>query len=269
MIYYICIIIFSTGGDHMLGFGVTDVGRRRDVNQDSFIIDQLSPDVLLAVVCDGMGGAAGGLEASSIACSVFADSVEGDLDKCADGGIGLQANKAKRILQRGVVRANNAVMARAAEDPELEGMGTTLVAVLVLGDCVYAVNVGDSRLYLVSEERAEQITHDHSYVQFLVDIGKLSPEEARSSANKNIITRAVGTSRDTEADFFTVGAAPGSRLLLCSDGLTNMLSPDEIAKRFIGDTSDEETLAAVCRDLVDSANENGGNDNITAVIVSL
>ena len=252
---------------------MTDVGRRREVNQDSFIIDQLSPEILLAVVCDGMGGAAGGLEASSIACSVFADSVEADLEKCADGGLGIASRKAERILRRAVDRANDAVIGRAAEDSELEGMGTTLVAVLVLGDAVYAVNVGDSRLYLVTDERAEQITHDHSYVQFLVDIGKLSPEEARTSANRNIITRAVGTSKETEADFYTVevssGTSPRPCLLLCSDGLTNMLSPDEIARRFDGDTSDEATLSSVCRDLVDGANDAGGTDNITAVVVSL
>lgn len=253
----------------MLGFGVTDVGKRREVNQDSFIIDQLSPDVLLAVVCDGMGGAAGGLEASSIACSVFADSVEHELDRHDKLGISLSARRVEHILCRGVDLANKAVLDRAASDPLLEGMGTTLVAVLVLADRVYAVNVGDSRLYLVSEERAEQITHDHSYVQYLVDIGRLSPEEALYNENKNIITRAVGTSRDTEADFYTVGCPAGSRLLLCSDGLTNMLSPEEIAKRFAADTPDEDSLAAVCRDLVDGANENGGHDNITAVIVSL
>lgn len=210
-----------------------------------------------------------GLEASSIACSVFADSVESDLTKYRDFGKDISEQKAERILRRGVRHANEAVIKRAEESKELSGMGTTLVAVLILGTEVYAVNVGDSRLYLLTDSHAEQITHDHSYVQFLVDIGRISEDEAKQSSNRNIITRAVGTSIDTEPDFFTVNTVEHACILLCTDGLTNMLSADDIANHLSGDTSDEATLSSVCRALVDSANESGGHDNITAVIVSL
>ena len=127
--------------------------------------------------------------------------------------------------------------------------------------------MGDSRMYPVSRDALTQITHDHSYVQFLVDIGKISEDEARTSTNRNIITRAVGTSRDTECDFFTVAASGDAMLLLCTDGLTNMLSGGDIFAAFEG--MGEDDLSSVCRELVDSANENGGTDNITAVVISL
>lgn len=251
----------------MLSFGVTDVGRRRAANQDSFIIDRRSPSTLLAVVCDGMGGAAGGLEASSIACSVFADSVEADLARLDERGRDVTPSLCERILRRGVDFANSAVARRAAEDPGLAGMGTTLVAALVSGERIYVANVGDSRLYSVKDGVAEQITHDHSYVQLLVDMGRITPEQAKKSPNKNIITRAVGTADEIECDVFTVGTLPDA-ILLCSDGLSNMLSPEEIGERFGPGLESEDDLTAVCRSLVDAANEKGGPDNITAVAVA-
>ncbi len=251
----------------MNSFGVTDVGRRRTVNQDNFIIRQMSDGALFAVVCDGMGGAAGGFEASSLASSVFAEETERALAPYVDGQKKLTAQKAQRYLSHAVDMANEAVLRRAEEDEELAGMGTTLVGVLVIDGAVYAVNVGDSRMYLVSRDALTQITHDHSYVQFLVDIGKISEDEARTSTNRNIITRAVGTSRDTECDFFTVAASGDAMLLLCTDGLTNMLSGGDIFAAFEG--MGEDDLSSVCRELVDSANENGGTDNITAVVISL
>jgi protein phosphatase len=251
----------------MLSFGVTDVGRRRAANQDSFIIDRLSPSTLLAVVCDGMGGAAGGLEASSIACSVFADSVEADLDRLDDRGRDVTPALCERILRRGVDFANAAVARRAAEDPGLAGMGTTLVAALVSGERIYVANVGDSRLYCVTDGVAEQVTHDHSYVQLLVDMGRMTEDQARKSPNKNIITRAVGTADEIECDVFTISTLPDA-ILLCSDGLTNMLSPDEIGAHFSPGLESEEDVSEVCRSLVEKANEKGGPDNITAVAVA-
>lgn len=251
----------------MKSFGATDVGRRRKVNQDNFIIRQISERALFAVVCDGMGGAAGGFEASSIASTVFADEAERTLAPYISGEKKLTPQIAERFLSRAVDKANEAVLLRAESEESLSGMGTTLVGVFVLDGEVYAVNVGDSRMYLVTGDTLTQITHDHSYVQFLVDIGKLSEDEARTSTNRNIITRAVGTARDTECDFFSVDAGEDAMLLLCSDGLSNMLSSDDILAAFDGMGGDD--LSSVCRELVDSANENGGTDNITAVVISL
>lgn len=250
----------------MLSYGITDVGKRRAANQDSFIIDQRAPSTLLAVVCDGMGGAAGGLEASSIACSVFSDSVEADLASLEERAKPLTPALCERVLRRGVDFANDAVSRRAAEDPGLSGMGTTLVAALVSEGRIYVVNVGDSRLYALKGGVAEQITHDHSYVQLLVDVGRLTPEQAKKSANRNIITRAVGTCESVECDVFTIDTLPDA-ILLCSDGLTNMLSAEDIGSRFGSVPTSEEDVASVCRSLIDGANENGGLDNITAAVV--
>ena len=251
----------------MFSYGMTDVGKWRESNQDSFIIDRVSPTTLLAVVCDGMGGAAGGLEASTIACSVFADSVEGFLDECVERFGDISPDLCRRALSEGVVAANAAVYQRACEDPGLAGMGTTLVAALVCGGTVYAVNVGDSRLYALKDGVASQITKDHSYVQLLVDMGRLTEEQARTSDKKNIITRAVGTAAEVESDLFTLDSLPDA-LLLCSDGLTNMLTPEQIAERIDAGIAGEDELRSVCASLVDGANDAGGLDNITAAIVS-
>lgn len=251
----------------MNSFGVTDVGRRRKNNQDNFIIRQLGDNALFAVVCDGMGGAAGGAEASSLAAGIFSEELERTITPFITSKKKLSPQKAEHLLTCAVDMANEAVYTHARENESLSGMGTTLVAVLLIGSAIYAVNVGDSRMYLVSRGSLTQITHDHSYVQFLVDIGKLSEDEARKSSNRNIITRAVGTARETECDFFNVKAADSSMLILCSDGLSNMLTSDEILAAFDG--MGEDDLSSICRELIDSANENGGADNITAVVISL
>ena len=254
----------------MRSFGVTDVGKLRKVNQDSFIINQADDDCLLAVVCDGMGGEAGGLEASSAASETFASYVKTELEKSDQKGA-IDRRRAEKLLRGAVDAANKAVYETASENKALTGMGTTLVAALVAGGNVYAVNVGDSRLYLISGNEVTQVTHDHSYVQFLVDIGKLSADEARISSNRNIITRAVGTSSDIECDFFTLDVRDQKEtcLLLCTDGLSNMLSPDDISDAVSGDFADEAAVESACRSLVDKANENGGPDNITALLISL
>ena len=155
----------------------------------------------------------------------------------------------------------------AANNAELSGMGTTLVAALVLDGMLYSVNVGDSRLYSATDNKLIQLTHDHSYVQFLIDLGKLSPDEARSNTHKNIITRAVGTAPELEGDI-NVHELPNDKavtLLLCSDGLTNMLPETEIEDIIISTVPAEIKVNA----LVNQANNNGGTDNITAVIAEI
>ena len=251
----------------MFSYGMTDIGKCRASNQDSFIIDRISPSTVLAVVCDGMGGAAGGLEASSTACSVFADSVEAGLDRLTEKSKEVTPSLCVHLLHRGVDLANAAVAARAVKEPELSGMGTTLVAALILGGRVYVANVGDSRLYSVKDGVLSQVTHDHSFVQLLIDTGRISEEEARFSENRNIITRAVGTSPEVRCDIFTINELPDA-ILLCTDGLTNMLTPEEIGERFLSGVGGEDELRDVCQALIDAANDEGGRDNITAAIVS-
>jgi protein phosphatase len=147
-------------------------------------------------------------------------------------------------------------------------MGTTLVSCIICGTKAYAVNVGDSRLYLIDEKGITQITKDHSYVQFLVDLGKMSYEEARTAPNKNIITRAVGTEDDIESDFYPFLVPSGSKILLCSDGLSNQVEADEIFS-IVKDISDGDEAKAACEKLISLANDRGGPDNITAVILSV
>lgn len=257
--------------------GKTDIGRRRKVNQDTFAVLSPSADLALCVVCDGMGGAVGGAEASRLACDTFCASVSGlleeivqisgvvcsDAEACAD----LQGRLTRCIpdaLSDAAEAANAAVYAAAESDTMLQGMGTTLVALLCWGDFACAVNVGDSRLYAVTDTEIRQLSHDHSYVQYLIDMGKLTVEEAKQSTNRNIITRAVGTGPSIDCDLIEIPAelVGSSTFLLCSDGLSSMVEDGQMAEIIRGEGSAEEKTDA----LVNRANEAGGTDNITAVL---
>ncbi len=265
----------------MLYYGKTDVGAVRNNNQDSFAIKEYSPELLLAIVCDGIGGASGGSVASRIAC----DSFVAEFDECVkeiNGDIPLLLSDEEEvgdILRDCVYVANKAVYKRSREDVSLRGMGTTLVASLITPQTVYTVNVGDSRMYLIRKENIKQITRDHSYVQYLIDIGKISPDDAKRSPNRNIITRAVGTEGDIEADVFVTNiitenenGSGSTYTLLCTDGLTNHLSSDDILKAVSRSKDAPVTADAIknCVDsLVDSAITAGGSDNITVVLAAL
>ena len=249
--------------------GKTDVGMKRPVNEDNFSIKEYAPGILLAVVCDGMGGARGGREASSSATESFVACMDSFVEshlteqhtiECTDSQI-------HRALRRAAFTSNKAVFQRSEEDASLRGMGTTLVAVLVVGSTVYTANVGDSRMYIIHAGEIEQITHDHSYVQYLVDIGRLSAEEARTAQNRNIITRAVGTESSVDADVFVteVDNREPAYVLLCSDGLTNHIGEAELAEI----VSSEEEIDGKTDTLVQRANNYGGSDNITAVVIRL
>lgn len=251
----------------MFFYGITDVGKRRTANQDNFIVMRYSADVILAVVCDGMGGANGGNVASSVASTVFRDKLN-DVEREKPAFFGMTGDDILAALASAAKEANRAVHQLAMTDSSLAGMGTTLVGCLVAGDHAYVVNIGDSRLYLAGEDGIKQISHDHSYVQYLVDMGKMSLEEAKSSKNKNLITRAVGTERTVESDLFTCEVKAGDMIVLCSDGLTNHVDPGEIGETVSGIKTCEDIQTA-CESLVASANSRGGLDNITAVILSI
>ncbi|MBE6617174.1 MAG: Stp1/IreP family PP2C-type Ser/Thr phosphatase [Ruminococcaceae bacterium] len=251
----------------MFFYGITDVGKRRTANQDNFIVMRYASDVILAVVCDGMGGANGGNVASSVASTVFRDKM-GDVEREHPMFYGMTGDDILASLSSAAKEANRAVHQLAMTDSSLQGMGTTLVGCLVSGEHAYVVNIGDSRLYLTRENEIKQISHDHSYVQYLVDMGKMSLEEAKNSKNKNLITRAVGTERAVESDLFTCDVQAGDMIVLCSDGLTNHVDPQEIGETVSGIKSGDDIQAA-CESLIASANDRGGLDNITAVILSI
>ncbi len=253
----------------MLFYGKTDVGRRRAVNQDNFVIRRYAGDVLFAVVCDGMGGANGGDTASAVAVDVFRDQLDRS-EAEHPSFFGLSGEDILDVLSVGVTEANREVYRMAVKEPALNGMGTTLVGCVVEGDRVYAVNVGDSRLYAVRNGQIEQISRDHSLVQYLVDCGRMTPEEAKVSTMKNRITRAVGTERTVGADFFELTVGFGDRLILCSDGLTNHVEPEEIRDITSQvESHDPDSVQHAAEDLIALANERGGTDNITAVILAV
>jgi len=264
----------------MLCCGRTDIGRKRKVNQDSFFCEYFDNGMMLAIVCDGMGGAAGGGIASSLACKSFVDTVSNFAEDYTPSETLSRTDERiiRKVLADAVDCANKTVFERAEEETSLTGMGTTIVATLACGCTLFTVNVGDSRMYLIKDGEISQVTKDHSYVQYLVDTGKMTVEEAKNSVNRNIITRAVGTDVSVEPDLYIPrlpdpeeGATPDHVGLLCSDGLTNHVTVEDIAsclKHACAVDSDRQ-LGPLAEILIDMANEGGGSDNITAVIITV
>ena len=255
----------------MTFYGMTDVGRKRENNEDNFAIFEVADNATLLLVCDGMGGEAGGAEASELALESFIGEIKEQINgKIIGGRLVLDDPEADvpMILDNAAFEANFQVWQKSEDVAELHGMGTTLVGAFIMTDplSVWSVNVGDSRMYLMDEEKIGQMTVDHSYVQYLVDTGAITPAEAERRTDKNIITRAVGISVQIQPDIKPVGATEGEYILLCSDGLSGMLTADEIhgvAAR--QGASVEEKV----KKLISLANDAGGDDNITVIIAEL
>ena len=235
----------------------TDVGSVRSDNQDSVYSDILAEECGLFIVADGMGGHLGGKTASSMAIDIISQTINKNFN------VTLRSGEIKRLLIDSVNEANSVIYKKSLTDPELEGMGTTLVVMLISGNTMYTVSVGDSRAYVFNEGRMYQITNDHSLVADLVSKGVMSNEEAKLHPQKNVIPRAVGSEEDVFSDYFETNLTSGNVVLACSDGLHNVLSDSEIAKVI---SDDEENPA---NKLISLANERGGNDNITVVAVKI
>lgn len=238
----------------MKSYSVTDVGQKRRENQDYVYASEQPIGNLpnLFVVADGMGGHNAGDFASRCAVSVMVESVKKDMS----------FNPIK-IIRHAIETANEQVHVQAELDPQKAGMGTTLVAVTVVGYYAYVANVGDSRLYLSDPHDIVQITRDHSWIAEMVRRGEISKEEARNHPDKNIITRAVGTGPSVNIDFFDVELEEESRILMCSDGLSNMVNDETMQEILVSSDDIEETA----ENLVALANENGGRDNISVIII--
>lgn len=246
-------------------FANTDIGRKRISNQDNYCTHRFTDRALLCAVFDGMGGHAGGETASKIARDRFLITVTEALSSKVNRDLGcLDVTKTQiiNVLEKAVEVANTAIHDTSAENTQLSGMGTTCAAILINGDVGYAVNVGDSRIYAVREGEISKITRDHSYVQYLIDLGEITEEEAKTNANKSIITRAVGTEETVEADTYTVDCK-NTAILLCSDGLTNHVEDSELCS-VISECDNAESAVGT---LIATANENGGTDNITAILI--
>lgn len=234
-------------------WGMKDVGRCRDINQDYIFLSEEPMGNLpnLFLVADGMGGHRAGDLASEYTVSRVCEAVTKSMQKIPF-----------QILKGAFQYANQKLIEKAGESPAYAGMGTTLVAVTVQDDTAYIANVGDSRLYKIGGT-IEQITEDHSLVEEMVRMGEISKEEARNHPEKNIITRAIGVSETVEPDYFDTKLEKGECLLLCSDGLSNMLEDAQI-KEILDRRTD---LRSGAEELVREANRNGGKDNIAVVLI--
>ena len=238
----------------MEAYAITDTGKTRQINQD-FVYCSSSPIGILPnlyVVADGMGGHSAGDYASRFCVEEFIRRIEHDGAETIISGIDCALEK-----------TNQALLQKASESPELEGMGTTFVAACIQEDTMYVVNIGDSRLYLI-DDSIKQITRDHSLVEEMIQNGDLMRSEARFHPKKNVITRAVGTNNRLELDFFEVTLQNQDIVLLCSDGLSNMVDDAELY-RIVAEG--KEDLTQTLQELVKKANENGGKDNISAILV--
>ena len=237
--------------------GKTDVGRVRQDNQDDYRAGELPGDAAWALVCDGMGGARGGREASQSACDVIERCFRQQYNRCLPG-------EEESFLRKTLLSANRFVFQKAAQEESLAGMGTTAVCALVRSGKAYLCHAGDSRAYLFRDGQLTQITHDHSYVQELVDCGTITVEEAEHHPQKNIITRALGVDYRLEPEFTLLEVQPGDILLLCSDGLTNAVPKQQLEQLLR-----TETFYNLPGRMIQTANENGGPDNITALLMGV
>lgn len=244
------------GGAGLKAFSITDIGESRRVNQDYVFCEENAIGNLpnLFIVADGMGGHNAGDYASRYCVEFFTQRIR-------------ESNQTSPIalIEKAISETNEALLNIAREQSELEGMGTTFVVATIFGNEMFVSNIGDSRLYVIGKDM-RQITEDHSLVEAMVKTGELGREEARVHPNKNIITRALGANVNVQPDFFEVNLEEGDIVLMCSDGLSNMLE-DETIERIVKENADNLAIAA--ETLVNRANENGGKDNIAVVVIKV
>lgn len=237
----------------MKAFSITDTGVSRIMNQDYCFASNTPIGNLpnLYIVADGMGGHNAGEYASRYTVERVVAAVSRSRSK-----------DPVRILREAIRKANEILVVEAGESGEKQGMGTTIVAATIVAGKVYVANVGDSRLYVLGE-KIKQITKDHSFVEIMIQRGVVTPEEAKTHEKKHVITRAVGVIPEIQIDFFEVDLKENDIVLMCSDGLTNMVSDEQISKIVTSEADVEKAGKA----LVNEANKNGGEDNITVVVV--
>jgi len=245
-----------------VAYGETDTGSVREHNEDSFAV---VPHLGLFMVADGIGGAAAGEVASRTAIEQVQWAVEDGETTWPSDGVANGPESGPRRFIAGIHRANRAIRTLARKDPAKKGMGTTFAGVLVMDRCAVIAHVGDSRVYRLRDGKLEQMTRDHSLANHLVEMGLLDPDEVDTFPRRNVITRAVGTHESVEVDMRIVDVRSGDAFLLCSDGLTGELDDGEIGAIL---REHDDPITAVAH-LIDTANEKGGSDNVTVVLVQL
>lgn len=239
----------------MKSYCMTDTGRIRRENQDYVFASDERIGMLpnLYIVADGMGGHNAGDRASSCAVKAYLKSVRRTREA-----------QPVKVMNQAVEKANEKVLQEAASNVDYRGMGTTLVAATIKDGILYVANIGDSRLYLIRDD-IEQITKDHSLVEEMIRSGGLTKEEGRNHPDKNVITRAIGVNHHVTADIFDIEVTKKDTILMCSDGLSNMLSDQEMCRII----KEEKNIESAGRRLVQEANRNGGRDNITVLLVKM
>ncbi len=242
----------------MIISGSSNIGRVRSSNQDSFITGKISDSVGYAVVCDGMGGANGGNIASEIATNIISEHIKSAYRD------NMGSNSMRYLLMSAVIAANTEIYDRAQGDDDLSGMGTTVVAVIIVDNLAHIVHVGDSRAYRVGPNDIEQLTRDHSVIQSMIENGEITEQEAKKHPNRNVITRALGVREKVDIDYNEIMLSDDDILLICTDGLTNFVEDKKIAKII-----KKNKISEYPDVLIDTANNNGGGDNITVVTVAV
>ncbi len=240
-------------------WGLSDPGMVRTQNQDAYHVERLDRSTLLAVVCDGMGGAKSGNIASSLAVDVFVEEIRRTWTSHMDEAA------VDQMLTSAAKLANFTVFDQSQQFEEFDGMGTTLVAALIRGRTASIINVGDSRAYKVDRAGIRLVTKDHSLVQLMVDRGELTQEMARTYPGKNFITRAIGTEPIVLSDIYHTDAQKGDFFLLCSDGLSNMMDEQEILFEVLHGVNKQNC----CQRLLEIAKNRGAPDNVTSVLISV
>lgn len=241
-------------------FGLTDIGKTRKQNQDSIFICDDFENVKYFIIADGMGGVNGGEIASTTAISAVKSYIDEHIYD-----IELVEDQINDLIRGAISRANKEIYEIAEKDETYKGMGTTVILAITFGNRVYIGHIGDSRLYRIRKNIIRQLTTDHSYVQALLKEGTITKEQAYNHPQKNILLKVVGCEPYIEPDILVKGFLKDDVLLMCTDGLTNMLTNEEIFNII---TNEKNDLENICKHLIDAANENGGNDNISVILVS-
>ncbi|GBG56172.1 protein phosphatase PrpC [Sporomusaceae bacterium FL31] len=235
----------------MLVFAKSDIGLVRQTNEDSYAC--IPPSLFL--VADGMGGHVAGEVASRMAVKAVSDYIQSNLTVGCDQEL---------LLEKAIIQANELIFSLSKSRDDCAGMGTTISIVFLDQSHVYWGHVGDSRIYMIRDNELHQLTNDHSLVWELVQSGNITKAEAHTHPQRNMLTRAVGTSKNIKVDTGTMNWSQGDLLLLCTDGLTNMLNEQEIQQIILADKNDGETVVNI---LISAANQAGGHDNVTAILL--
>ena len=240
--------------------GLTDIGLKREINEDYISLPNENEGIKLFILADGMGGANAGEKASCLATKVVRDYVRAHFIEIERNKEGLE-----NLIRNAIKTANKEVIKMGNSAPEYSGMGTTLIVVLIYRGRIHIGHVGDSRVYRLRQNVFRQITKDHSYVQELVKQGEISQDEAKVHPQKNMLMRAIGVEDEVKPDIITKGFVKGDIILICSDGLTNMVDDKYIYEIIMKNIYD---INVACKKLIEKANRNGGLDNVSAIIIS-